>query len=271
MDSNEYKTVTYRIRKQLRFKPLKTPRVDLPGEVWKPLPGFEGLYEVSDLGRVYTIRAHKILDLSPSSNGYYMATLFDKKSQRTRKHVHYLVAITFIGPRPKGQVINHLDGVKTNNAAINLEYVTPSENSIHAHKLGLTKVKRGEQAHNAKLTAFDVRQILHDFFDNELGILSLSKKYNLNFSAVRGIVTGKNWAHIYSEFNSSDYKGIIARSVHRFGLSKYDYDLMLYRRIVLDEARDTLSEEYGVSPRFIQSREKEYENLGSRSSTNKRF
>ena len=53
--------------------------------------------------------------------------------------MHSLVALVFIGPRPEGKQINHIDGVRPNNSANNLEYVTPSENNFHAYMLGLSE------------------------------------------------------------------------------------------------------------------------------------
>lgn len=107
-------------------------------EVWKPVPGFEDSYEVSNFGRVRHVR---VIVPRPSYNGYLRAALsYGKRRPHQSKHalVHRLVAAAFIGPCPDGLQVNHIDGCKTNNAPENLEYVTPSENNLHANRLGLT-------------------------------------------------------------------------------------------------------------------------------------
>src|SRR5690606_19120684 len=71
--------------------------------------------------------------------------------------VHVLVAEAFIGPKPKGMTVNHIDGDKTNNHATNLEYLSVADNIRHAFAMGL--YPRGERHHQAKLTEDQVRQI----------------------------------------------------------------------------------------------------------------
>lgn len=109
---------------------------DLPAERWAPVRGFEGLYEVSDLGRVKRCGSAKCLKPMPNTKGYPSVDLKDH-GRRKYAVVHRLVAETFI-PKPDNKPqVNHKDGDKTNNAVSNLEWCTGLENIRHAVRTGL--------------------------------------------------------------------------------------------------------------------------------------
>lgn len=128
-------------------------------EIWKDIPGYEGRYQVSDAGRVKALprrlrfvskagaeawrtTEERVCAVNVTRNGYALVH-FQVDRERSVKTVHELVLAAFVGPRPEGMDINHKDGVKTNNALSNLEYVTRSENHNHAVRLGLnTRAKR---------------------------------------------------------------------------------------------------------------------------------
>jgi hypothetical protein len=101
-------------------------------ESWLPVPGYEGLYEVSSLGRVKSIR---ILSSARLSGGYPSVQLFRQHEGR-RFLVHRLVAMAFLGPRPVGQVVRHLNDVKTDNQLANLAYGTKGDNRRDAVRNG---------------------------------------------------------------------------------------------------------------------------------------
>lgn len=99
-------------------------------ERWEDIKDFEGLYQVSNLGRVWSVRRKIIVAQATHLNGYKHLTLH-KDGKRYNKDVHRLVAEAFCynpDPTIKTQV-NHKDEDKTNNNAENLEWVTPKENS----------------------------------------------------------------------------------------------------------------------------------------------
>lgn len=107
-------------------------------EVWRQIKGYEGAYEISSLGRVKSLKSDKPLIMKPKveSNGYLRISLYNNKKGHSVS-VHKLVAEAFLGRRPDGMQVNHIDGDKTNNKVDNLEYCTCSENIKHAYDAGL--------------------------------------------------------------------------------------------------------------------------------------
>lgn len=104
-------------------------------EVWKDIPNYEGLYEISDFGRVRSLYTNKILKPSIDRYGYARFSATKNKTQKTLR-VHRLVMEVF-APRVGALQVNHKDGIKLNNRLDNLEWCTDSENKIHAYELGL--------------------------------------------------------------------------------------------------------------------------------------
>lgn len=111
-------------------------------EIWRPVIEFEGLYEISNFGRVKSIeksvnnngglqyRKEKILKPHRNIHGYLQVDL--SKNKTFTKTIHRMVALAFIpNPMNKAQV-NHKDGNKINNFVDNLEWATPSENTLHS-------------------------------------------------------------------------------------------------------------------------------------------
>src|ERR1043166_4425627 len=99
-------------------------------ETWRPVPGYGGLYEVSDMGRVKSCRKRKLLALVVNKRGYVQCNFYRQKLVKNYL-VHRLVAMTFIGSIPVGMQVNHKNGVKTDNRLENLELVTPERNLRH--------------------------------------------------------------------------------------------------------------------------------------------
>ena len=99
-------------------------------EVWKAVKGYEGLYRVSNFGRVFSIKNRKLL--KPFISGNYEHVNLYKGGKRWHTKVHSLVANAFVANPENKPEINHIDGDKTNNRRDNLEWVTSSENKQHA-------------------------------------------------------------------------------------------------------------------------------------------
>lgn len=107
-------------------------------EIWKPISGFEGLYEVSNLGRVKSYHKDKnghLMKFTKGTWGYQLVGLH-KDGKRKTVAVHRLVAEAFIPKIENKEVINHIDCDKTNNYVNNLEWTSQRENVQHSVKLG---------------------------------------------------------------------------------------------------------------------------------------
>lgn len=127
-------------------------------EIWKDIQGYNGIYQISNLGRVKSQRfwtgsryVYKERLLSPgvSKAGYLRVTLSkDKKSKN--KNIHRLVAEAFISNPRNLSCINHIDGNKLNNNINNLEWCTQKHNMQEAFKTGLVKIPRGKYNHRAR-------------------------------------------------------------------------------------------------------------------------
>lgn len=126
-------------------------------EEWRDIEGYEGYYQVSSLGRIRSldrlidfwnrwlgekvkrIRKGRVMKPGSNPNGYKIATL-NKEAKIKYYSVHRLVANAFIENIDNLPQINHKDCDKTNNCVNNLEWCTPSENLLHAHKNGLITI-----------------------------------------------------------------------------------------------------------------------------------
>nr|DAK61906.1 MAG TPA: homing endonuclease [Caudoviricetes sp.]DAM24317.1 MAG TPA: homing endonuclease [Caudoviricetes sp.] len=119
-------------------------------EIWKDIKGYEGLYQVSNLGRVKSLSIYrknsvceyyskeKILKPLKDKGGYLNVRLWKNKKGKTIK-IHRLVACNFLENTENKRDVNHINGIKTDNRVSNLEWATRSENIQHAFKNNLNK------------------------------------------------------------------------------------------------------------------------------------
>ena len=133
-------------------------------QTWKAIPGYEGGYEVSDLGNVRSIprlsggpyglrrMSGRVLVGRAQRSGHLAVSL--SSEGRVKEHrAHCLVLLAFVGPRPQGFCTRHLDGNPSNNRLENLRYGTVSQNQKDAYVHGTRPV--GENSHLAKLSDAD--------------------------------------------------------------------------------------------------------------------
>lgn len=183
--------------------------------IWKPVLGLEGAYEASSAGDIRNIKTGVIRKASPTYKGYLTVQIpCPREGRHKNRTVHGVVAEAFLGPRPVGFQVNHLDGNKANNAVENLEWVTPSQNMRHAFSTGLRKasyVRRspgsgrksggvyesqlGEANPNARLTDADVVQILAKLASGAKQS-HLAAEYGVSKPMIHAIKSGTRWPHI---------------------------------------------------------------------------
>ena len=113
-------------------------------EIWKDIKGYEGLYQISNFGRIKSLkfwsnRNKKYYDKEKMKKAYkdrdgYLRVSLSNNGQRKLKQVHRLVAETFISNPDNKPQVNHIDGNKQNNNVLNLEWVTCQENIVHSYR-----------------------------------------------------------------------------------------------------------------------------------------
>lgn len=155
-------------------------------EIWRPTCVFG--YFVSINGKVSGKRK---VALKPqiADNGYFRVCLYDRGIKKY-KTVHSLVAEAFIGRRPKGMTINHIDGDKFNNQAGNLEYMSLQDNLKHGWKIG--RKCEGDSHGGRRLSSEEVDEIKRL---REMGekIKDLAKCYAVYRGTISDIVNNKSW------------------------------------------------------------------------------
>ena len=181
---------------------------DLPNEKWRSVKGYEGLYQVSNLGRIKgmkktigrtkkMLRNEKMLRQSLKRTGYLAIALRNNIGERKDVLVHRLVIMAFIPNIENKPQTNHKNGIKTINMVENLEWATRSENMTHAYKNGLmVKTVRGEMCSYAKLNNNDIMTIRELYSMGNLTQDKIAEMFLINRTSVSHIVNNKTWKHI---------------------------------------------------------------------------
>lgn len=162
-------------------------------EIWKDIAGYEGLYQVSNLGRVKSLERlandrgsyrkieEKIKNMRLGERGYLIINL-SKNNQLKTYRVHRLVAETFIDNPQKYSQVNHKDGNKQNNCISNLEWCNNSYNQKHAYFNNLNKRRYGSSNPNSKkVNQYDLEG---KFIKIWSSIVEASKKLNIKHSGI---------------------------------------------------------------------------------------
>ena len=174
-------------------------------EKWKIIEGFPK-YLISNKGRIKILSTLEDKKVFVKDDGYIATTLGNGK--QSYKYVHRLVAEAFIKNKHNKPQVNHINGIKGDNRAENLEWVTPAENIRHAIDTGLLKYKKkekeiknskyslGEEVNGSKLTPEEVIEIRVLWELREFKQVELAEKFGVDNSTINDIIRRKRWKHI---------------------------------------------------------------------------
>ncbi len=157
-------------------------------EVWRPIPGYNGLYDVSNLGRVRSFHYNKTHYLQPKHRRPEVALC--KKGSVKYHRIHRLVLLAFISPRPNGMEGRHLDDVQSNNCLYNLQYGTKADNYADRSRNGTDNA--GERNGNARLTVKAVQLIR---LSTESASV-LAQQYHVTINCIDSIKNRRSWQHV---------------------------------------------------------------------------
>ena len=157
-------------------------------EEFKDIKGYEGIYQVSNLGRVksFWFGKEKILAGGISNDGYPMIGLCKNKKQKTFK-IHRLVAIAFIDNIENKKTVNHINGIKQDNSVINLEWNNHKENMRHAWDNGLfNNVGLSASIHKRKIVLDTSTGIFYS------SVKECAKLFGVNYSTLKSKLNGQD-------------------------------------------------------------------------------
>lgn len=170
----------------------------MSAERWRPVIGFEHLYEVSDFGRVRslprkvgpsTVRKGRILKPADNGGGYQWVSLY-RNGEKHKRYIHRVVAEAFVANPDGLPEVNHIDGDKTNNRADNVEWVTHAENQQHASN-ALGRFHKPKW-YLRRFNEDEVREIRASPESNT----DLAKKYGIDQSSISRIRDRKTYREI---------------------------------------------------------------------------
>lgn len=156
-------------------------------------------YAVDVDGKIYNRKTGNALAQRLNRDGYLVVELW-KENKKTVYTVHRFVAKAFI-PNPDNlPCVNHKDGNKANNKVENLEWVTYSQNTIHAFELGLMKAKQGEDVHNSVLTEEQVHKICQ-LMEKGYRNIDIYEITGVEKHLLKNIRNHGCWPHIRDQYN----------------------------------------------------------------------
>lgn len=175
-------------------------------EIWRPVQGYEGTYQVSDQGRVRSLdrtistdgrwgkmkrELHGgILRHLKHTGGYLRVTLWHNGAFKNH-YVHKLVLEAFVGPRPNGKQVAHNDGDKANNRLSNLRWASPSENQLDREGHGTGKIGRAKYQQR---TGLDLARIIRRvYLMADVNISTLAEWFDMPRTTIADVVNNKVW------------------------------------------------------------------------------
>lgn len=162
-------------------------------EIWKSVPKYEE-YFASTTGKIKSTKQGRCLILRPCTDrkGYLQVCLYGKSKPKVVR-VHKVIAWTFLNNLKYTELqVNHIDGIKSNNALTNLELVTPSENLKHCFRIG-NRTHKGENHPYCKLSLEAVKEIRRLRKMTKLTYREIGERYGVGKTHIHQIITRKIW------------------------------------------------------------------------------
>jgi hypothetical protein len=168
-------------------------------EIWKDVPEYEGLYQVSNLGRIKSLPRNGTRNssriLKPRVDlGYERVWLSKADVVKPHKISRIVASVFILNPFNKPEV-NHIDGNKSNNNVNNLEWVTKSENIKHAFNTGLAKPIR-EQKH--AVINYNIAHQIRVLCETGMKQVDIARKFNITPQLVSSVKLNKSWSQCES-------------------------------------------------------------------------
>jgi predicted XRE-type DNA-binding protein len=166
-------------------------------ELWKDIPGYEGHYQISNLGRVKSIKFknHRIMKTKVDMGYEQIGLRLPNKIKKFFK-IHRLVAKAFISNPNNYPQVNHKDGNKLNNHVENLEWCSSSQNVKHSFDILGKQIPKGENSTSSKLKESDVLAIRQLLKEGNLSQQKIADKYGISQAQVWRIKNKLRWSHI---------------------------------------------------------------------------
>lgn len=225
-------------------------------EIWKDITDYEGFYQISSLGRVRGVdrlipfigrggkattrlQRGKILKTSIGTSGYETYHMYGESQERQTIMLHRVVAKHFLEYEEGKDFVNHKDGNKLNNVVSNLEWVTKSENTLHALDTGLL-LKRGEDCNLSKLTEREVLEILslRKYGRGLYTCKHISARYGISTKYASELAQGDKWDTLKSGLTEE-----ILLTIYEDVTASWEVPEKVKRKIPVNDISDELSEQ----------------------------
>jgi len=201
-------------------------------EIWKKIKEYEGIYEVSNKGRIKN--TEKILKPSTATTGYKKIEL-SRNGKRKSYKVHRLVALMFLGENPSGKtIINHKDGNPINNHVENLEWCNQSYNMQHAYDTGLKKSFK-----------MDKELLIKESVENNMSAREIATKYGTTGAIIHKLLKEK--------YNIDSKVGV---------KNKFNLTVELLKEQLKNKKQYVLADELGCTQSLISLTLKKYKRMG---------
>ena len=170
-------------------------------EIWKDIPGYEGLYQASTIGRIRSVDRYitykngkevftqgKILKICLNTKDRQTVTM-SKNGKVKSYEIQRIMGLTFLGYRPNGYHVCHVDGDKNNNNIKNLRYDSPKENCLDQYRVG-------KKNPNGVLEIEDVIKIKKLYSTKKYFQKDLAKMFNVSQTQISKIILGQSYSYI---------------------------------------------------------------------------